>query len=110
MILIGKNKPDYIGELSKTHVLLVLLIGNKVTAMNFWVQNKDFVLLHSLIDVISLSLKLWVCFMVVHQQDLQEQEKLKQLRILVEDLVFLSSSQIVQINIDIKIWLRYLKD
>ncbi len=51
MILIGKNKPDYIGELSKTHVLLVLLIGNKVTAMNFWVQNKDFVLLHSLIDV-----------------------------------------------------------
>lgn len=58
MILIGKNKPDYIGELNKTHVLLALLIGNKVTAMNFWVQKKDFVSLHSLIDVISLSLKL----------------------------------------------------
>lgn len=46
MILTGKNKLDYIGGLSKTLVLLVSLIGNKATAINFWVQNKDFVLHH----------------------------------------------------------------
>jgi hypothetical protein len=58
MILIGKNKPDCIGELNKTLVLSVLLIGNKDTAINFWVLKKDFVSLHSLIDAILLLPKL----------------------------------------------------
>jgi hypothetical protein len=41
MILIGKNKPDFIGDKNKTHALLVLLIGIKAIVMNFWVLNKD---------------------------------------------------------------------
>jgi len=35
MISIGKNKQDFIGNKNKTLALLVLLIGIKVTAMNF---------------------------------------------------------------------------
>ena len=45
MILIGKSKLDIIGELNKTLVFWVLLIGNSPTVMNFWEPNKDFVLL-----------------------------------------------------------------
>jgi hypothetical protein len=35
MILIGKNKLDYIGEHNKIPVLLVLQIGIKVIVINF---------------------------------------------------------------------------
>ena len=46
MILNGKNKQDYIGELNKIIVLLVLLIMIKDIVMNFWDQKKDYVLHH----------------------------------------------------------------
>lgn len=57
MSLIGKNKLDCIGDKKKILALLVLLIGIKAIAMNFWVLKKDCVLLHLLIDAILLSLK-----------------------------------------------------
>ena len=48
--------------------------------------------------------------MVVLQQVLQEQERHKQSKILVEVLVFSLWSQIVQISTDTEIWLKSLKD
>jgi hypothetical protein len=48
--------------------------------------------------------------MVEPQQGQLVLVKLKQLRILVEALVFLSLLLIVQINIDIEIWLKFSKD
>ncbi len=35
MILIGKNRQDYIGKLNKTHVLFLSQIGINLIVMNF---------------------------------------------------------------------------
>lgn len=77
MILIGQKIPEFIGNKKRSILQLQLQMLNLFTLTNFWVQKKDYVLLLLLIDVILLSLKLAVCFMVVHLQDPQELERLK---------------------------------
>lgn len=46
MILIGKNKQDFIGNNKKILALSVLQIGIKAIVMSSWVPRKGSVLLH----------------------------------------------------------------
>jgi len=43
MILNGRNRLVFTGEVNKIPVLLASLIGSKAIAMSFWEQRKDFV-------------------------------------------------------------------
>lgn len=102
----GKSKQELPGRLTLMSVLSPLPIGILLTLMNSWVLRNVCALLLLLIDVTSLWLRLCLCTMVVLPLVLQVLVRLRLSRILVELWVFSSSLPIVQINIDIVIWLR----